>query len=534
VSLPVEPVGTPLGSELGVPDSVSSAADLQTAAMRASWWTAVQAVVGLPLGLAVNLVVARSLGPHGYGLLASYMTAYVLILTVLNAGISDATIQWGAAAYARGDRVELIAICRRCAGFHLLVEAPIGAVAAVLMLHDESIAVQAVAAVTIAATMFIGTTIVVLTAMSLNAPLAKLSLAVGLAAQLTVVTAALESHAAGPTWTARLVVSILAPIGAVLIAPSDVRRAAFMPLLPHHWPPGFARYSARILVAGLVTSLVFSRSEILVLDGYGRTAAAGLFALAAGLATQITAPVDAMLGPLVPAAASLLAIGRERAGAAVLRGMRLSALATAPIAMVVIPLIALLTPLIYGGRFTATGALFISLGIVSCLQSVFHPVTAFVTALRTPLLVLALNGGALLLDLALVLALVRPLGATAAVVGNSAGQLASLAGSVWLLRRHVHLTPRLFLAATAPFAALSASVVVASAAGVVLHNHGTALWAATLIALAASIGAGTVILRVGRTVTGADLAAVEGSFPRAARPALDIIRRCGLVDARER
>ena len=83
-------------------------------------------------------------------------------------------------------------------------------------------------------------------------------------------------------------------------------RAAFKPLRPFRWPPGFSRYSSRVLVAGLVTTLVFSRCEILVLDAYGAAAAAGAFALAAGLASQITAPIDAMLGPLIPAAASLI------------------------------------------------------------------------------------------------------------------------------------------------------------------------------------------------------------------------------------
>ena len=145
---------------------------------------------------------------------------------------------------------------------------------------------QVVAAAASGVTMLLGTTVVMLTAMSLTAPLAKLNLAVGLGVQLAVVTSAAESHAAGPTFAARLALSVLAPVGATFLAPSEIRRAAFKPILPRNWPPGFARYSRRTLVAGLVTTLVFSRCEILVLDAYGDIAAAALFALAAGLAAQ--------------------------------------------------------------------------------------------------------------------------------------------------------------------------------------------------------------------------------------------------------
>lgn len=498
--------------------------------MRASWWTALQAIIGMPVSVAVNLVVARTLGPHGYGLIATYMAAYVVILAVLNAGISDATIQWGAAAYARGDRRELLELCRKCAGFHLLVEAPLGAIAAVVLLHNESVGTQLTAAAAIAVTMSLGTTVVVLTAISMNAVLAKLNLAVGLAVQLAVVTAAVQSHAAGPTWVARIALSVLAPIGAVLLAPRDIRRAALTPSLPRAWPAGFAKYSIRTLVGGLVASLVFSRCEIFVLDAYGDTAAAGLFALAAGLAVQITAPIDAMLGPLIPAAASLLAVSRERAAAAVLRGIRLSVLATAPIAVVAVPALAVLAPAIYGDRFTLTGQLFVSLGIVSCLQSVLHPVTAFVAALRKPLLVLAINGGALALDLALVAALVPVIGAAGAVVGNSVGQVTSLLASTYIMRKYLGLSLRATLSALLPFIVLIACAAIVSGAGLAAVDHGVNVVIATIAAVSVATIAGFLAVRsAGGAVTADDLRAVESGFPRAIRPVARVISYLGLA-----
>ena len=135
-----------------------------TAAVRGSWWTAVQAIIALPVSFVANVVVARSLGPDAYGRLGSYMIFFSIAVIVLNAGISDATIQWGAGAHARGDRAELLAIGRRCAGFHLLVETPLLTVAVFAFLHDETLLTRTVAALAAGLTMAVGTGVVVLTA----------------------------------------------------------------------------------------------------------------------------------------------------------------------------------------------------------------------------------------------------------------------------------------------------------------------------------------------------------------------------------
>jgi O-antigen/teichoic acid export membrane protein len=480
----------------------------------------------LPLSVLANLVVARSLGPHGYGTIATYMAAYSLLLAILNGGISDATIQWGAAAYARGDRQQLVEIYRRCAGYHALIETPFSVILILTLLHGESIETRLIAAIASGLLVFFGTTVVTLTAISMNAQMAKLNLVLGVFLQFAVITAAVQTHAPGPTWTARLIFSMLGPIGAIAILPRDFRRATLHPRLPRGWPDGFASYSIRTLVAGLVAALVFSRSEIFILDAYHQTAAAGLFALAAGLAVQITAPIDAMLGPLIPAAASLLAASRERATGAILRGIRLSGVATAPLMVLAVPAIAVMTPLVYGHRFASAGALFVSLGTVSCLQSVLHPVTAFIAALRRPMLMLGINAGALAIDLLLVLALVPLLGATAAVIGNSTGQLVSLFASVWVLRRYLHLSARQALVALAPFLGVAGCTLLGSVAGLLLQREGVAIWLCVLTATGVSIVAGGVALRIaGEILPQADLDAIALSFPRGGRLVNAALRR---------
>ncbi len=503
---------------------------LQNAAMRGTWWTAVQGAVVLPLSFIVNILVARTLGPHGYGTLATYMAAYGLMVTVLNAGISDATIQWGASAFARGDRALLVSLARRCAGFHILVEAPLAALAALILLHGQSASTQAVGAAAVGLTMVAGTTLVVLTAVSQTAPLAKLNLVVGIATQLAVVTAAVRSHSAGPTWVARLAVAAAIPLAAWALAPKDIRIATLKPLMPWHWPTGFVRFSSQTLVAGLAGSLVFSRCEIFILDAYGMAAGAGLYALAAGLAVQITSPVDAMLGPLTPAAASLVAANRDRVPGAILRGIRLSGLATAPIVTLALPTIAILSPIIYGHKFEKTGDLFVSLGVISCLQSVLHPMTAFLTAWRRPLLLLAVSGAALGVDLGLTVALVPSWGPTAAVVGNTAGQIISLAVSVTLLRRFVNLSAHAVWQALRPFCWSAVAGAAVTVGGLVAYRAGLNAWLSASTALVAgTLTAAGLIHWSGGAVNDEDLGAVRASFPRMSGPLIGCIRRLGLI-----
>lgn len=507
-----------------------TSASLQDAAMRGTWWTAVQAMIALPVAFGVNVVVARSLGPNEYGTLAVYMAAYGIVLAVLNGGMSDGTLQWAAAAHGRGDRAQVIELARRCAGYHVIVEAPLVVVATLVILRNETWIAQLIGAVAIGVTMMVGTTVVMMTALSLNARLAKLSLVIGLSVQLAVVTAAVQSHSAGPTWLARLALTTLGPLLAVAIAPKDIRWASLRPLLPRKWPPGLVSFSVRTMGAGLVTSLVFSRSEIFILDAYGDVAAAGVFALAAGLSGQITAPIDAMLGPLIPAAASLLASSRERVSTAVLRGIRLSGLATAPVMVIAVPVVAVLVPIIYGNQFGMTGALFVALGFVSCLQSVLHPIRAFLTAWRRPMLLLGINLVSVMVDLALAVALIPAFGAAGAVVGNSVGQLLSLGASTWLLRHFLQLPIRDVAVAIVPFGCSAVAGTAAAVGGLLMYQHGSSVWLAALSAVVSGLILALLMVRaVGGAVTEDDLGAVGSSFPRLVGPVRGVLGVLGLV-----
>jgi O-antigen/teichoic acid export membrane protein len=510
--------------------SARSTSAIRSDAVRGTWWTAVNAVVGIPLSVIANLVVARSLGPEGFGTLASWMTAYSVILVTLSAGVSSATVQWGAAAYARGDEEEFLDLARRCAGLHMAVAALIGAVVSVVILDDQPPAIRLVAGLAVAISMALGAANVVLTAMAMNARLAILVLGVNVVIQAAVVTAAVTTGDPGPVWLARLVVAVMLSGIGLLLAPPLVRRACLTPVLKRPWPPGYASFSWKTMVSSLVGTLVFSRIEVLILTGYDDAVAAGLFALAAGFAVQITAPIDAMLGPLLPSAAALLAVDKDRAAQVVVRGLRLSAFITTAILVLAVPIVGLLTPLVYGRQFADAGLLFIALAITSCVQTVLHPVTAFSVALRRPFTVLAISLVALVFDLALVFALVSGHAALAATAGNCLGQVLALIGTVVLVQRVMKVPLR---ACTGSFMAFGINAAVTAAVTwwcIEWQQDGGGTAVTALVGTAVCVVASLAVLRlVPSTLLEEDVAPITRTFPRVTGPGLEALRRFGFI-----
>ncbi len=95
---------------------------------------------------------------------------------------------------------------------------------------------------------------------------AKITMVSSLAVQVGVVAAVLWIGTADSVWAARIIIAALG-IGLALpaIAPR-YRRAVLRPRLPRHFPPGFWRFAIPTGVAGLIGSLVVSRTEVLFLQ----------------------------------------------------------------------------------------------------------------------------------------------------------------------------------------------------------------------------------------------------------------------------
>jgi len=414
-------------------------AELQTAAVSGSIWTSFHATLALPLAVAVNVIVARTLGPIQLGYLATLIAAYGIATTVANMGVSDATIQWGAGAFARGKSEKLAELVRRCSGYHLVVETPLIVGVTAVLLRNAAWETQLAACLAAGLGMAIGTGSIVQTLLSRTATVARVSVVTNVALQVSVATAAASTRSGFATWAVRVVAANIVPLVLLLRLPSALRSAVLRPLAPWRWPQGFLPYAAKAAVGALMSMLVFSRSEIFVLQAQHLAFAAGVYALAFGLAAQLTAPVDALLGPMLPAAASLAATAPERLAGALLRGIRFTALAAGCIAALAIPTFSALIGTIYGGRFDAVAQLLLPLALVSCVQSLNHPVTAFLYGMRRVGAMLLINAAAFAVDIAIAIATVGSLRVWGATLANAAGQLLSLAAAAALLKRELSL-----------------------------------------------------------------------------------------------
>jgi O-antigen/teichoic acid export membrane protein len=394
-----------------------------------STWTALHTVVSLPVAFIANAIIARSLGVSSYGHLAFLTAALGFSVLVANFGFDVAVVQAGSRAEAGGRTTEADDLLRRSLGFHCLVELPILVVVALSLTRgDPPWEVAAVGAAVLLTCVLSGATLSV-TIENRTAAAAKLAIVLNLALQTIAVAVAVGTASASAVWATRTLASGLALGATLMLLERKRRRVVLEPRLPRSLGKTFWRYSLTSWAAGVVGVLVFSRSEVFLLQAFDQTQALGLFALAFGLSQQITAPVDAMLHPLMPAVAGILSEWPERAARAFERSTRVSALLAGAVAAVVVPTLVFAVPLIYTDAFESAAWLFAPLALVSAFQSVNNPVAAFVYARQRGGLMLKASTVALVVNVGAALALIPPFGAWGAVVANVSAQLVVL---VWL------------------------------------------------------------------------------------------------------
>ncbi len=427
-----------------------SASELQSAAGRGFVWTVVSLVVSTPVAFGVNALVARVLGVADYGRLALLTMVLGVAAMVANFGVSDGTIQWGAAAHARGERSTVDLLLRKSLGFHLLVQVPPLLLVIAVMARGESPLIIGSLALGVVLPAALGSAALSISIENRSAAGAKTSLAIGLIAQTAVVCVAVLGHSAPGIWAARSVAgSLLLPLNFLLLDRAR-RRVALRPMLPRTQPDGFWRYCSYATASGLVSTLVTSRSEVILLSGFGHAGVAGVFALGFGLAQQITSPVDALAGPLLPAVTGLVAVQSDRAGQAMLRIARVGSLLGSVVAMTIVPAVYRLIPLVYGGDYSMAGVAFVALGLASCAQSVINPLYAFTRARRRSDLVVKIGLLALAVDVAVAVALIPRWPLLGACAANLAGFGVMLGLLAWLETTAAGVGRREYLGSLAP------------------------------------------------------------------------------------
>jgi O-antigen/teichoic acid export membrane protein len=497
--------------------------------IRGSFWTLVMAVVGVPASFAVNLLLARTLGPAGLGTFSTYIALAAVLSTVLNLGVAQATVQHLVERQSHEDVRRRNDLVRNCVGFHALIEGPVLAATIAVLLRRAEPLIWVGGSAAILITQILGTAAVLLTATLRNARAAQLALISNLVTQASVVAIAIMTRSPTDTFAVQLGGGGFAALICYLAIESDDRRLFYRPILFRRLPPGFFSFAVSACGSSLVAMLVYGRSEIFVLEATHRRVSAGLFALATGLASQITIPMDSVMGPLAPNAAALLSQSPDRAPETAERTVRLTSLLGAFTMCAAIPFVFTGVVTIFGFSFRDARVPFLLLGAISCAQSVQAPLSTLIYASRDPASVLRINVLCMAFDAALALTLIPVIGLWGAVIANAAAQ----AGSLTLLTR---AAVRRFGISTSAIAAAGAPAmagVVAGGAGVLVSllaqpNPAIAFLAGPLTGLSGLV----LALRASPTLRMSDSDAtliVQMAPVRFHRPLLKLARGLGLA-----
>lgn len=399
--------------------------ELQSRALRGATWSSVSSVVSLPVAIAVSVVLARSLGPEQFARFA-YLTFLVpLLFTLTDLGFSSATTRLASQSFAAGDLAATRELLGKTLGWNLLRVPLLSAI--VIAIARPGPVVGLVIVVAVALTSASVGLLFALHAENRGAANAKLAFLQGIAAGVSSAVAALAGASGTTVWAVNMVSGIIAVPGYLLIANPALRRAALTPRMPRGLPGGFWRYGIAALGVSLLSTLVFSRSEIAILEALGEHHALAVFALAFGLAQRLTAPVDTLLGPLMPALSALAGAHPERMQAGFGRALRLSATGVAFLAAAAGVGTMLIAPVLFGAEYEGVGPAFLALAAVTLVRGAVQPYIALAHAIGRPGILMRANLIALLVDVAIAIALIPPLGLWGAVVANVAGGLLALA-----------------------------------------------------------------------------------------------------------
>lgn len=226
---------------------------------------------------------------------------------------------------------------------------------------------------------------------------------------------------ADAVWAARVIAGGL--VIAMTLIPIDrrYRSALFKATLPRGFPRGFWRFAIPTGIAGLVGTLVVSRTEVFFLTWLSPPAAVGIFALAFGLASHVFAPAQALINPILPAISGLREVDSDALHGAFTRTLRSTATIVGLITAVVLAPLAALVPALYSEQYTASAPLLLALGTAGGLLVLAGPVSAFSLARLSAGRLLAANLLALGVDIALAMALIPSMDAWGAVIANVAG-----------------------------------------------------------------------------------------------------------------
>jgi O-antigen/teichoic acid export membrane protein len=389
-------------------------------------------IVSLVLTFAASILIARALGPDGRGVLALVGVLSDMVIWFVTLGLGSAY----QVLAGKGD-VPRAALAGNC----LLLSLALGGVAALgVFAAAPWLLASAFRGLTVrqlglaAAALPFGALTFLTSNLLIGAGLvrAQAGLQVGSAA-FSAAAAAIVLYGFGLGVDAMVVLLV---VTAALVAAAHVAVLAGAWGLSFRGAAGIARealaYGLRAYV-GTVTSYVWLRADVVILNWFAGPRAVGWYSLAGGLAEKLW-----LLDSSVGRAVLPRVIGADRAGAADLAGraarhlLLVTGLAAAALAI----LSPWLIPAIYGEAFRPSVLPFVLLLPGIAAQAASRPLAAyFYGQLARPLVVSATSAATMVLALAVYLALIPPFGIAGAAIGTTAAYLLPLAAYVALFAR---------------------------------------------------------------------------------------------------
>jgi len=389
-------------------------------AVRGSLWSLTATFVLLPVNLLAGIVLARLLGPADFGQFVVLITFLAVVGPFVDLGFGASLLQWAGAAAGRGDRRAIDRLFNQNLGMQLLVPLPITMLGGLFILRDSSAPVVSAFVMTGLLGVLVGSGLARLAVENRTAALAKLGLIGGLLSNGVAVGLAFAGGEPETLWVARSSAALLPALPLLWLLSSSERRALLRPRLPARMPSGFWPFARGAWVAAGLGALVGTRSEVFVLELNGLDAAVGVFAVAFGLATQLTSPLDIMQGSFGPAATALAGRRPGSLGDVMMPALRLFGLGSGLVlagSTVVISLV----PVVYGPEYAQVPVLLVPLLVASCLQTALAPYSALAVVRRRRRLLPWVQAATATADLGLAFLLTPLVGIWGAVVGSCAG-----------------------------------------------------------------------------------------------------------------
>ena len=395
--------------------------------MRGSLWSLLGTGIMLPVNLVTGVVLARLLGPADLGQFVVLTTFLQVVAPFVDLGFGAALLQWAGRAAGRGDSRAVTRLLQQNLGMQLLLPLPITAVVGVVVLRDASTLVQVTFLSSVVLGGVVGPGLVRLVVENRTAATAKLGLVAGLLSSTSAM--GLAALGAGPTtlWASRSLVSVLPGLVLLLVLTRSDWKSYLKPQLPRRMPVGFWSFARASWLAAGLGALVGTRSEAFLLTAYDLDVQVGIFAVAFGLATQITAPLDLLQGTLGPAASAVAGRDESALTHVLARSRRVFGLGSAGILALSSSVVALV-PTVYGEDYVAAQWLLVPLLLASCFQTALAPYAVLAVVRRRRRLLPSVQAVTVVADLGLAAALIPIIGVFGAVIGACAGLLVSSAG----------------------------------------------------------------------------------------------------------